>query len=109
MGDILYFKKVENDISSSCIVGRVIGLKLERDKISKRAEVEYHNSGKPFAKKQITNRPVRSLVKLSYMEHSTLKEIVHKERYFQYPEPYFEQFKDLYPDPRQIEFADVMD
>ena len=47
-GDIMYFKKV--DISSSCTVGKVVSLKLERDGIPKRSEDEYHSSSKSFAK-----------------------------------------------------------
>ena len=39
------------------------------------AEVEYHNSGGSFAKKHITDRAVRSLVKLFNEEDSTWKEV----------------------------------
>ena len=74
VGDIVYFKKVENDISSSWTVGKVVSLELGRDGIPRRAEVEYHNPGKSFAQKQITDRAARSLVKLFNVEDSTWKE-----------------------------------
>ena len=37
VGDIVYFKKVGNDISSSWIVGKVVSLELGRDGIPRRA------------------------------------------------------------------------
>lgn len=40
VGDIVYFKKIENDISSSWTVEKVVSLKLGRDGIPRRAEVE---------------------------------------------------------------------
>ena len=74
VGDIVYFKKVENDISSSWTVGKVVSVVLGRDGIPRRAEVEYHNPGASFGKKQITDRAVRSLVKLFNIEDSTWKD-----------------------------------
>ena len=71
VGDIVYFKKVGNDISSYWNVGKVVSIKLGRDGIPRRAEVEYHNPGTSFAKKQITDRAARSLVKLFNIEDST--------------------------------------
>ena len=62
VGDIVYFKKVENDISSSWTVGKVVSIELGRDGIPRRAEVEYHNPGGSFAKKQTTDRAARILV-----------------------------------------------
>ena len=160
MSDIVYFKKVGNDISSSCTVGKVVSLKLGRDGIPRRAEVEYHNLSKFFAQKHITDRAARSLVKLFNVEDLTwkedktdvnltksnqttventrkglksnsepgskirlwlnkkltckesccishfnmcsrdLKKIVHKKCVF--------QFTDLYPEPKQTEFTDVL-
>ena len=40
MGDVMYFKKAEDDISSSWTVGKVVSLKLRRDGIPRRADVE---------------------------------------------------------------------
>ena len=74
VGDIVYFKKIENDISSSWTVGKVVSLELGRDGIPRRVEVEYHNLGKFFAQKHITDRAARSLVKLFNVEDSTWKE-----------------------------------
>ena len=72
VGDIVYFKKVENNISSSWTVGKVVSIKLGRDRTPRRAEVKYHNPGDFFAK--ITDRAARSLVKLFNVEDSTWKE-----------------------------------
>merc|ERR1711867_190294 len=72
VGDTVYFKKIENDISSSWTVGKVITIKLGRDGTPRRAEVKYHNLGDFFAK--ITDRAARSLVKLSNVEDSTRNE-----------------------------------
>ena len=168
---LLMGEKVENDISCSCTIGKVVSFKLERDGIPRRAKVEYQNSGESFTQNQITNKAARSLVKSFSEEESTwkkvekliktikdnkidvnlvksnqitlentrkrlksnseprskivpwldekltckesccishfnmclrdLKEIVHKKCDF--------QFKDLYPEPKQTEFADVLD
>merc|ERR1712082_84686 len=54
VGDIVYFKKIENDVSSPWIVGKVVSLKYGGDGIQRRAEVEYHNLGKFFGQKHIT-------------------------------------------------------
>ena len=65
VGDIVYFKKAENDISSFWTVGRVANLELRRDGILKRAEDEYYNPGKFFAQKQITDRAARIYIYIS--------------------------------------------
>ena len=74
MGNVVYFKKAENNISSSWTVGKVVSLELRRDSFPKRAEVEYHNPGESFALKHITDRAARSLVKLFNAEGSTWKD-----------------------------------
>ena len=66
VGDIVYFKKVENNISSSWTVGKVVSIKLGRDGTPRKAEVKYHNPGDFFAK--VTNRAVKGLVKLTNVE-----------------------------------------
>ena len=66
VGDIVYFKKVENNISSSWTVGKVVSIKLGRDGTPRRAEVKYHNPGDFFAK--VANKAVKGLVKLSNIE-----------------------------------------
>ena len=64
-------EKVENDISCSCTVGKVVSFELERDGIPRRAEVEFQNSGESFTWNQITDKAARSLVKLFREEEST--------------------------------------
>ena len=66
MGDIVYFKRVKKNISSSWTVRKVIGIKFGRDRTSKKAEVKYHNPGDFFAK--IANKSVKKLVKPSNTE-----------------------------------------
>ena len=74
VGDIVYFKKIEDDVSSSWIVGKVVSLESGGDGIPRRAEVEYHNLSKFFAQKHITDRAARSLVKLFNIEDLTWKD-----------------------------------
>ena len=74
VGDIVYFKKIENDVSSPWIVGKVISLESGGDGIPRRAEVEYHNLGKFFGQKHITDRAVKSLVKLFNVKDLTWKD-----------------------------------
>ena len=57
--DIVCFRKVKNDIFSSCTVGKVVSLKFGRDSIPSRAEDEYNNPGESLTKKQIINRAAR--------------------------------------------------
>ena len=66
VGDIVYFKKVKKNISSSWTIGKVVSIKLGRDGTPRKAEVKYHNPGDFFAK--VTNRAVKGLVKLSNVE-----------------------------------------
>ena len=63
VGDIVYFKKVENDISSSWIVGKVVSIEFGRDGTPRRAEVKYYNPGDFFAK--VANKAVKGLVRLN--------------------------------------------
>ena len=72
----MYLKKIEKDVSSPWIVGRVVILKSGRDGIQRRAEVEYHNLGKFFGQKHITDRAVKSLVKLFNVKDLTWKDNV---------------------------------
>ena len=59
-------KKVGNDISRSCTVGKVVSFELERDGIPRIAEIEFQNFGEFFTQNQITDIAARSLVKLFY-------------------------------------------
>ena len=40
VGDIVYFKKIEKDVSSPWMVGKVVSVESGRDGIQRRAEVE---------------------------------------------------------------------
>ena len=75
MDDVAYFKRAEDDISSSWTVGKAMSLELRRDGISKRAEDKYHNFGKFFVKRQIVDGAARSLLRLFNTKDSTLKEV----------------------------------
>ena len=73
---LLVGEKVENDISSSWTVGKVVvSLEPGRDGIPRRPEMEYYSPGESFAQKQITDKAARSLVKLLNVEDSTWKKV----------------------------------
>ena len=57
-------------------MGKVVSLESGWDGIQRRAEVEYHNLGKFFGQKHITDRPVKSLVKLFNVKDLTWKDNV---------------------------------
>ena len=63
-GDIVYFQKVENELSSKWTVGKVTDVTFGKDGKARRATVLYQNSNEDFAVKRTTERAVRSLVKL---------------------------------------------
>ena len=75
-GDIVYFQKIENELSSDWTVGQVHYVTRSRDGVIRRVCVKYfnHNENKP----RFTDRAVRSLVKLfsiddSYYMHDMAK------------------------------------
>ena len=76
VGDIVYFKKIEKDVSSPWMVGKVVSVESGRDGIQRRAEVEYHNLGKFFGQKHITHRAVKGLVNLFNVKDLTWKDNV---------------------------------
>ena len=75
-GDIIYFQKIENELSSDWTVGQVHYVTRSRDGVIRRVCVKYfnHKENKP----RFTDRAVRSLVKLfsiddSYYMHDMAK------------------------------------
>ena len=67
-GDIIYFQKVENELSSTWTVGQVFSVTRSRDGVVRRVCVKYinHTEDKP----RYTDRAVRNLVRLFNVEDS---------------------------------------
>ena len=75
-GDIVYFQKTENELSSDWMVGQVHYITRSRDGVIRRVCVKYFNHKE--SKPRFTDRAVRSLVKLfsiddSYFMHDMAK------------------------------------
>ena len=62
VGDIVYFRKVENELSSKWTVGRISEVVKGKDDVVRRAKVQYQNSGESHPRS--TDRAARSLIKL---------------------------------------------
>ena len=62
VGDIVYFRKVESELSSKWTVGRVTEVVQGKDEIVRRATVQYQNSNEE--KSRYTDRAARSFIKL---------------------------------------------
>ena len=71
-GDVVYFQKTENELSSAWTVGQVYTVARSRDGVVRRVCVKYfnHNENKP----RFTDRAVRSLVRLFNVEDSYFME-----------------------------------
>ena len=67
-GDIVYFRKVENELNSKWTVGKVTDVTYGKDGKVRRATVEYQNANEDFGNKRTTERAVRSLVKLFHVD-----------------------------------------
>ena len=67
-GDIVYFRKVENELNSKWTVGKVTDVTFGKDGKARRATVEYQNANEDFDNKRSTERAVRSLVKLFHVD-----------------------------------------
>ena len=67
-GDIIYFQKVENELSSTWTVGQVYSVTRSRDGVVRRVCVKYINYTED--KPRYTDRAVRSLVRLFNVEDS---------------------------------------
>ena len=64
--DVVYFRKSESDMSSRWTVGQIDSVTRSKDGIVRRADVRYFNHGEN--KPRITDRGVRSLVRLFNVE-----------------------------------------
>ena len=64
--DVIYFQKVENDISSEWTVGQVESVTRSKDGKVRRVQVRYSNYGENVVR--FTDRSVRSLVRLFNVE-----------------------------------------
>ena len=62
-GDVVYFKKVDNELSNDWSLGQVDSVTRSRDGIVRRATVRYYNVG-PNSGPKWTDRSIRSLVRL---------------------------------------------
>ena len=60
--DIVYFRKVESELSSKWTVGKIVNVVRSKDGQVRRAVVEYRNSSEESSR--TTDRAVRSLIKL---------------------------------------------
>ena len=67
-GDVILFKKVDNDLSSDWTLGHVESVVRSKDGAVRRVEVRYHNQNEKDPK--FTDRAVRSLVRLFHIEDS---------------------------------------
>ena len=62
VGDIVYFRKVESELSSKWTVGKITAVVKGRDDVVRRATVQYQNSNEENPR--FTDRAARSLIKL---------------------------------------------
>mgnify|MGYP001263241085 FL=1 len=76
--DVVYFRKVANELSSTWTVGQIESVTRRKDNIVRRVEVRYHNAGDvspqyavvKVSNPKYTDRAVRALVKLFSVEDS---------------------------------------
>ena len=66
IGDIVYFRKVENELSSSWTLGKVVDFVRSKDGIVRRVTIEYQNTSESH--KRETDRAARSMIKLFHIE-----------------------------------------
>ena len=66
IGDVIYFQKTENDLSSQWTIGQVDSITKSRDNSVRRVDIRYHNAGENGSR--TTDRCVRSLVRLFNVE-----------------------------------------
>ena len=64
--DVVFFQKIENDISSEWTIGQVESITKNKDKKIRRVEIRYFNHGQDVPR--MTERSVRSLVRLFNIE-----------------------------------------
>ena len=66
VGDIVYFKKDDSELSSTWTVGKVSEVVKSKDDLVRRVWVQYQNFGESFPR--FTDRSVRSLIRLFHIE-----------------------------------------
>ena len=66
VGDLVYFRKEESELSSTWTVGKVSEIVKSKDGLVRRATVQYSNSTEDFPR--FTDRAVRSLIKLFHVD-----------------------------------------
>ena len=64
IGDLVYFRLVENELNSNWSVGKIVDVVYGRDGIVRKASVQYQNSSEGFDSKRVTERAARSLIRL---------------------------------------------
>ena len=69
VGDIVWFKKTEKELSSDWTLGKVVSITKGRDGLVRRAEVQYQNITENVPR--VTDRAVRTLIKLFNIEDTT--------------------------------------
>ena len=71
-GDIVYFRKQENELSSKWTVGKVTDIVRSKDGIVRRCTVQYQNASEDISR--YTDRAARSLIKLFHIDDTNWQE-----------------------------------
>ena len=66
--DIVYFRKVENELSSKWTVGKIVKATKGRDGHVRRVDIEYKNHNEDVPR--VTDRAARSVIKLFHINDS---------------------------------------
>ena len=72
IGDVVYFKKVEGELSSTWTVGLITDVVHGKDGVVRRCQVQYQNASED--KKRTTDRAARSLIKLFNIDDTSWRE-----------------------------------
>ena len=72
MGDIVYFRKLESELSSKWTVGKITKVEKGRDEVVRRATVQYQNSNEDDLRE--TDRAARSLIRLFNIDDESWQE-----------------------------------
>ena len=66
IGDIVYFRKTEHELSSSWTLGKIVDVVYSKDGVVRRVTVEYQNASESI--KRETDRAARSMIKLFHID-----------------------------------------
>ena len=69
VGDIVWFKKTESELSNDWTLGKIVSITKSRDGFIRRAEVQYQNATEN--EPRVTDRAVRSLIRLYHLDYTT--------------------------------------